>query len=100
MSLVFGYAIISALITISSGVSIWYMAFGLNIECLWFFTETLANCSKVVPCIWVCSRPASPNTAGIVPEPSRPSVETPLAFAPPPSKPRPICSTPTASTTS
>ena len=32
MSFVFGYEIISAFITVSSGVSIWYIAFGFIVE--------------------------------------------------------------------
>jgi hypothetical protein len=45
--------------------------------------------------------PASANTAGIVPDPSSPSVGMPDRPPPPPSSPAlPICSTPTASTRS
>ncbi len=77
ISLVFGYAIISAPITVSSGVSIWYIAFGFSVEWWWFFTDTFANCSNVVPYLRACSCPASANTAGIVIEPSRPSFGIP-----------------------
>ena len=77
ISLVFGYAIISAPITISSGVSFRYIDFGFIVECWWFFTDTFANCSKVVPYLRACSMPASANTAGIRPEPSRPSFGMP-----------------------
>jgi hypothetical protein len=102
ISLVFGYEIISAPITSSSGVSIWYRAFGFMVEWWWFLTAMVANCSKVVPYCFECSMPASANTHGIEPEPIRPSVGMPLAPPPaPPSMPTPASfSTPTASTQS
>ena len=44
--------------------------------------------------------PASANTAGIVPAPNNPSFGIPDPLPEPPRRPVPICSTPTASTTS
>ena len=44
--------------------------------------------------------PASAKTAGIVPDPSNPSLGIPLPAPAPPRSPVPICSTPTAKTTS
>ena len=75
-----------------------YMDFGFIVEWWWFFTDTCANCAKVVPYLRLCSMPICANIVGIVPEPSTPSVDTPPR--PPPSRPLPICSTPTASTMS
>ena len=54
----------------------------------------------MVPYFLACSIPASANTAGIVPEPKRPSLGIPFPAPPPPRSPLPICSTPTANTTS
>ena len=86
-----------ACITSSSVTSTRYCESGLWTECLWFFTDTLAKCSAVVPCLRMCSTPACPNTAGISPLPNTPSTLSPPLRAPPPSRPIfPICSTPTA----
>jgi hypothetical protein len=77
------------------------MDFGFFTECWWFFTETFANCSKVVPYLRECSIPASAKTAGIRVEPSNPSLGMPFPPPPPPSSPAlPSCSTPTTSTRS
>ena len=54
-------------------------AFGFSVLWWWFFTDTLANCSKVVPYLRACSIPASAKTAGIVAEPSSPSFGMPRA---------------------
>ena len=53
-----------------------------------------------MPYFLECSIPASANTAGIVPDPNNPSLGIPFPPPAPPNRPFPICSTPTASTTS
>src|SRR3972149_6348702 len=72
---VFGQATTRAFITSSRPTAVWYCEYGLCMECLWFLTETFANCSIVVPYLRMCSTPAMPNTAGMRPEPRTPSVE-------------------------
>jgi len=82
---VFGYEIISAFITVSRGVSIWYMALGFMVEWWWFLTETFARCSKVVPYFRLCPMPASANSAGMVWLPIMPSRG--MLLSPPPPHP-------------
>src|ERR1700730_15346932 len=86
-----------AFITSSSVTSLRYCEYGFLVACLCDFTEIFAKCSSLVPYLRICSMPAWPNTAGIRPEPIRPSV----AYAgsdpppPPPSRPcLPLCSAP------
>ena len=74
ISSVFGYAIISAPITSSSENCFWYCASGLSVEWAWFFSATLANCSKPTPsCSLAYSMPACANTPGMSVVPTRPS---------------------------
>ena len=81
--------------------STWYWESGFFVECRWFFTAILANCSWVVPYFRMCSMPACPKTAGMRPLPMTPSVRMPEPPPPPVRSPIfPICSTPTASATS
>src|SRR5437763_1070351 len=86
--------------TSSRLTSTWYCDRGFRVECRWFFTATLAHCACVVPSRRMCSIPAWPNTAGMRPLPSTPSVRTPEPPLPPRSPIFPIYSTPTASATS
>ncbi len=87
-----------AFITSSSETSLRYCENGFLVACLCDFTEIFAKCSSLVPYLRMCSMPAWPKTAGIVPEPTLPSVK--YAGSPPPAPPSnpalPICSTPTA----
>src|SRR5579862_6058041 len=46
MSSVLGYATMSAAMTSSKLKAFWYWASGLRVEWAWFFSATLANCSK------------------------------------------------------
>ena len=46
---VFGYEITRAFMISSSEKTFWYCASGLSAECAWFFSATLANCSKPTP---------------------------------------------------
>ncbi len=74
ISSVFGYAIISASMTSSSENCFWYCASGLSVEWAWFFSATLANCSKPTPsCSLAYSMPAWANTPGMSVVPTRPS---------------------------
>ena len=74
ISSVFGYDIISASMTSSSENAFWYCASGFSVECVWFFSATLANCSKPTPSfVPAYSMPACANTPGMSLVPSRPS---------------------------
>ena len=46
---VFGYEITRASMISSSVNTFWYCASGFSAECAWFFSATLANCSKPTP---------------------------------------------------
>jgi hypothetical protein len=45
----------------SSEYSVWNWAYGLFVECRWFFSAIFAKCSGVEPYMRMCSAPAEPN---------------------------------------
>ena len=47
-----------AFITSSSSTSTWYCESGFLTEWRWFFTDTLAKCSGLLPYWRMCSTPA------------------------------------------
>jgi len=60
-----GSATMREAMTSSTPTSIPYCAFGLCEALRWFFTDTIAICSTVVPYFLLCARKTSANIAGI-----------------------------------